>query len=67
MDAKGVTSELRLQFYFAGTHDFFPFFKGLAVWFAVESPTISPIFFPLFSLPFIFPSLSLLVLLLLIL
>jgi hypothetical protein len=60
LHVKGITSEkLRLQFYCSRTGDFFsPFFKGLAAWFAVWTPTNSPIF-SLFSLPFIFPSLSL--------
>jgi hypothetical protein len=46
LDAKGETSEqLRLQFYCSRTGDFFfPFFKGLVIWFADWSPTISPIF-----------------------
>jgi hypothetical protein len=37
MDAEGVTLEqIRMQFYCSRTGEFFfPFFKGLAVWFAV--------------------------------
>jgi hypothetical protein len=62
LNAKGVTAQLRLQFYCSRTGDVFLFFplSVLLPGLLFDPPPYLPYFFsfPLYSIPFIFPSLS---------